>query len=344
VRRRRVIAAIVFSALAFALLPVSASSALTVAQARARAVELQRQIEGLNMDMKSAAGQFTDAQQQLLQTQAQITENEGLLAQAQIALADAQTYLEQRVVSMYKTPTTQVMDVLMGSSSFSELADGLDVLQRLQRQDVLNIANADQARVQAVNRQALLDGERAQAGQLMEAMKVQQKQINETLALRRSMLRSAQADVKVALAQLAAQRAAAASRAYGAGTFVSTASGQYTPTTWAREFLREASLPLTPSNLAAIMAWERAEGGHWCNSAHYNPLNTTMSAPGATSMNWVGVKAYTSWAQGFTATVKTLYNGYYAGIIAALRHGDNGQAVADAVAASPWGTGSFVVH
>ena len=59
------------------------------------------------MEMKSAAGQFTDARQQLLQTQAQITENEGLLAAAQIALADAQTYLVQRVVAMYKTPTTR---------------------------------------------------------------------------------------------------------------------------------------------------------------------------------------------------------------------------------------------
>ena len=34
-------------------------------------------------------------------------------------------------------------------------------------------------------------------------------------------------------------------------------------------------------------------------------------------------------------------NGYYGGILDALSRGNDAQAVADAVAASPWGTGSF---
>jgi len=58
-------------------------------------------------------------------------------------------------------------------------------------------------------------------------------------------------------------------------------------------------------------------------------------------MNSVGVKAYSSWAVGLRATVITLHNGYYDEILAALRRGDDAQAAADAVAASPWGTGSF---
>jgi hypothetical protein len=57
----------------------------------------------------------------------------------------------------------------------------------------------------------------------------------------------------------------------------------------------------------------------------------------------VGVKAYTSWAQGLRATVITLGNGLYGGILAALRSGNDANAVAGAVAASPWGTGSFSV-
>jgi hypothetical protein len=84
-----------------------------------------------------------------------------------------------------------------------------------------------------------------------------------------------------------------------------------------------------------------AEGGHWYNTAYFNPLNTTQGMPGATSMNSVGVKAYSSWAVGLRATVITLHNGFYDGILAALRRGEDAQAVADAVAASPWGTGSF---
>ena len=47
-------------------------------------------------------------------------------------------------------------------------------------------------------------------------------------------------------------------------------------------------LPVTADNVAAITAWEMAEGGHWYNTAYYNPLNTTQSMPGATVFNSVG--------------------------------------------------------
>jgi len=72
-------------------------------------------------------------------------------------------------------------------------------------------------------------------------------------------------------------------------------------------------------------------------------LNTTQSMRGATIFNSVGVKAYKSWLQGLEASVITINNGLYGGILAALRTGNDGQAVAAAVAASPWGTGLFDV-
>jgi len=115
----------------------------------------------------------------------------------------------------------------------------------------------------------------------------------------------------------------------------------YTPRSWARAFLRSAGLPMTRCNVRAVMAWEAAEGGNWQNSAHANPLNTTEREPGSYSINPVGVQSYTSWHQGMAATVTTLGNGNYPGIISAFRAGGSAQAAADAVASSPWGTGSF---
>ena len=88
---------------------------------------------------------------------------------------------------------------------------------------------------------------------------------------------------------------------------------------WAQALLGYLGLPVTSQNLTAITAWELAEGGNWFNSARFNPLDTTMPEPGATAMNGVGVKAYTSWAEGFTATIATLNNGLYGPILAALR-------------------------
>jgi hypothetical protein len=120
-------------------------------------------------------------------------------------------------------------------------------------------------------------------------------------------------------------------------------SGRVTQLSWAQAFLKRLDMRLTVDNAAAVVAWEMAEGGHWYNDAHYNPLNTTQRMPGATIFNSHGVKAYRSWGQGMEATVITINNGFYDRILAALRAGDDGQAVAVAVAASPWGTGTFTV-
>lgn len=122
---------------------------------------------------------------------------------------------------------------------------------------------------------------------------------------------------------------------------MATSTATYTRTSWAHELLRRLGITPTTENTRALVVWAGAEGGHWANSAHYNPLNTTQPAAGATSMNSVGVKAYNSWDQGFDATVQTLNNGRYGGILDALRSG-SAMDVANAVAASPWGTGSLM--
>lgn len=107
---------------------------------------------------------------------------------------------------------------------------------------------------------------------------------------------------------------------------------------WARALLSRLGYSTSNANVTAIMAWMRAEGGNWNNSAHYNPLNTTQRMSGSSSMNSVGVQSYTSWEQGLQATVTTLRNGYYGPILSALKSGKSANAVAQAVVGSPWGT------
>lgn len=116
-----------------------------------------------------------------------------------------------------------------------------------------------------------------------------------------------------------------------------------TPQEFAQAVLAGVGAPITSSNIAAIVGWEKAEGGAWGNDAAYNPLNTTLDAPGAQSINSAGVKAYTSWQQGVTATVATLKNGSYSGILSSLRAGNDPAAVAAAIGSSPWGTNAGTV-
>jgi hypothetical protein len=114
-----------------------------------------------------------------------------------------------------------------------------------------------------------------------------------------------------------------------------------TPTDFANAFLNAIPEPDTADNVEAIVGWEEREGGNWENDAKFNPLDTTTAYDGSTSINSVGVQAFNNWDDGVTATVITIENGHYAGILAALAASDNADNVAAAVGASPWGTPNY---
>jgi len=126
------------------------------------------------------------------------------------------------------------------------------------------------------------------------------------------------------------------------------ASGNYTgkmgtgsQTNWASKLLGSLGAPVTDANVAALTTWARFEGGHWKNSASFNPLNTTLDLGGNKSINSVGVKKYGSWEEGLTATVKTLLGNRssergYAAIVDALKNNAGTSAVLSAVNQSAW--------
>lgn len=123
-------------------------------------------------------------------------------------------------------------------------------------------------------------------------------------------------------------------------------AGGFTPESWSRAVLAAAGLPVTACNVAVMTAWARQEGGHWRNQARYNVLNSTQPEPGDAWFQSKGpgsarIRIYVSWQQGINATITTLGNGYYPGILAALRAGNSAQAVAYAVDSSVWGTRSL---
>ena len=122
----------------------------------------------------------------------------------------------------------------------------------------------------------------------------------------------------------------------GGGTSLDTRAG------WARALLAADRLPQTSCNMSAVLEWEAREGGGFGNQAHFNPLNVNPG-PGA---GWPGYNATGAWAfpdaqTGLRYTVSTLNNGYYGGILAALRRGNSAQAVCNAIMASPWAASRY---
>lgn len=100
----------------------------------------------------------------------------------------------------------------------------------------------------------------------------------------------------------------------------------YTRAQWATDLLHAiGNANPTPNVVQWVVSWTQAETAPPSNSyqgATFNLLNTTQPATGATTFNSIGVKNYTSYAQGIQANADTLRNGYYPDLLRALQTND----------------------
>jgi peptidoglycan hydrolase CwlO-like protein len=316
----------VFAAVGAVCLAPAAPAAGSLAELQREARRTRAQMEQLNAESQVVTQKWEAARQRLDEVNATLVQARRQLTRSRNELDRQRTLVSGRMRTMYKTGEFTWLDVATSASSLADAETVLDFLRRISLQDrheetelqrLAGVARRDEAAVEDDRRQAVL----AQADLDDQRFAVEQK-----IAERAALLKEVVAKIKKILS---------------APELLMRAGGKITQVTWAQAFVKSLGMPMTADNVAAVVAWEMAEGGHWYNTAYYNPLNTTQSMPGATIFNSVGVKAYTSWAQGLKASVITIRNGYYGGILDALRRGNDAQAVADAVAASPWGTGSF---
>ena len=113
------------------------------------------------------------------------------------------------------------------------------------------------------------------------------------------------------------------------------------------QILQGIGAPVTALNLKFLQNWHAAEN----SDASYNAFNTTKPMPGSTDLggptanNGHPVQIYTSEQQGIAATIATLKEKPYKGIVDALKSGSTISAgggqiyrAAAELVVSPWGT------
>ncbi len=301
-----------------------APDSLAALQKEAR--RTRAQMEQLNAEMQVVTQKWEAARQRLDEVNATLVQARRQLARSRTELDRQRALVAGRMRTMYKTGDFTWLDIVTSASSLADAETVLDFLRKISLQDRHEETDLQRLTGLARRDEHAVEADRQQAVQAQAEVENQRFAVDQKIAERAALLKDVVARIKKILS---------------APELLMKAGGKITQVTWAQAFLKSLGVPLTADNVAAIVAWEMAEGGHWYNTAYYNPLNTTQSMPGATVFNSVGVKAYTSWLQGLKASVITIRNGYYGGILDALRRGNDAQAVADAVAASPWGTGSF---
>ena len=333
--RRHTTRLIATALVAVALAAPAAACLAPPAHATASLQQLQNEARSTRTEMQALEQQMQVIAQKEEAARQRLDVINGQLAQTRIRLDRVQGDLDRqrdlvasRLATMYKSGDYTWFDIILNSGSLSDAETAARFIQDSAAQDRHDEDQLAQLATEVKSIEKSLEGQRQKAQVAQQQIDAQQLAMENKFAERSALLKDVVARIKKILS---------------APMLLMKSGGQVTQVTWAQALVKSLGAPMTADNVAAIVAWEMAEGGHWYNTAYYNPLNTTQSMPGATVFNSVGVKAYTSWAQGLRATVITLNNGLYGGILAALRSGHDANAVADAVAASPWGTGSFRV-
>ena len=117
---------------------------------------------------------------------------------------------------------------------------------------------------------------------------------------------------------------------------------------FAVEVLKGIGAPTSQANVDMLIRWMEAEDSRSKQQAgsqvpvgieRFNPLNTTRNVSGSTSVNDVGVKAYSDFTTGVRATVDTLKLNYYTNVVDQLKSGSGGwEQLRSTIGASPWGT------
>jgi len=84
-----------------------------------------------------------------------------------------------------------------------------------------------------------------------------------------------------------------------------------------KKIMSQLGAPSTVGNLLFIKAWRQMEGG----GATYNPFNSTLKKGSPSNYNTYNVQNYFSVADGVSATVSTLTNGFYPNVVRAFKKG-----------------------
>jgi peptidoglycan DL-endopeptidase CwlO len=209
----------------------SPSSAETLAQKRARAHDIMKQLTVLDIRMEKVVEAYDAATGKLDAVKAHIKQNERDLALARYSLQVAQDTLRQRVVSMYKQRPVELLDVVLATNSFSSLVDQLQLIDRVGQNDASVVSSIDHYKGTIIKTQKALQVDRTAAVKLVAERSVQKSQVEQQLSQRKAMLRGVKAEIdamQAAQNRAAAKAAQGSSGAGGGGTGSGAAPGPVT--------------------------------------------------------------------------------------------------------------------
>ena len=183
-----------------------ATSAPQVESKQAEAQQVLAQIQALDADLGFVVESYNAAQIELDRIEAEERANKRRLAVARENLGDAQSNLEARLVELYVNGQTDMVEILLGSSSLDEILDGLETANRVSEQDTQILAEVKRFRGEVKRREAELEAAVAEQERIVAERAAKRQEIEAALAERESLLSSIREEIEQIRAQERAEQ------------------------------------------------------------------------------------------------------------------------------------------
>ena len=205
-KRRIAVLSLLLGTLLLSFVLSTQAFASPVSEKKARLAEIQAKLQDVYHEADMAVEKYNTATSQLSTVQQQIKQNQHLLKVAEYNLDVANTQLQSRVQSIYKTRDVGIVDVIFASNSFDDLVTQLNLMERLGNSDVDTVRSIAAYQQDIKDRRVRLDADKKSAAKLVTERAAQK---NEVLAVQ-ARLEQMTAGIKNDIKRLQEQQAAAA--------------------------------------------------------------------------------------------------------------------------------------
>lgn len=215
--RAPVVCALALTLLFSAVPALAEPTNATIEKKRDEAGAAQDQLETIAVELEVQVEEYNAISEALDKTREDIRKTEADLAAATRDLASANAQLANRAASIYKEGNSNILSILLGTSSFEDFVTRMDLLIRINRTDAELVGQVKLTKTQVEGLQAALESREAEQVTLRTETELRAKGIEAQITKQESYVASLNAEVKTLIkqeeqrqAKLAAERAARA--------------------------------------------------------------------------------------------------------------------------------------
>jgi peptidoglycan DL-endopeptidase CwlO len=165
------------------------------------------EIQSIDANLEKVVESYNAAQIKLDAIEAEQKVNEHRLEIARQNFANAQEFLQSRLVALYTSDDQSALEILLGASSLDDLLDRVDTVNRVSEQDERIINEVRSFRAEIREREAELKQARADQARVVAERAAQKASIEHQLAERKQLLSSIKGEIARLQREEAAQQA-----------------------------------------------------------------------------------------------------------------------------------------